>query len=562
MPPREVADAVAALNRGDSAAARALCDAAVKAGRGDADIWHILGILSAREGRLEDAVKAFAVSIDLQPDHSGSLANLALLHRRAGRPDLAVPLYRRTVEIEPGNAAVWRGLAGALLALGDARQARAAADTALGIAPDDPVARRLSLNATIQDEDVSVPLAEIENLVQEAPHAAANHFLASLAYSRLAREADAREALRRCLALDPRHHQAMNNLARLHFEAGEYGAARRLYETAISVRPDYAEARFQLGQLLLLLGEYERGWSEYAWRHRSANYRRFGNRATSDLPLWDGSPLAGRRLIVHAEQGLGDTIQFLRYLPAIESDGGTILCFVQEALADTLRSFDSGAVDIRFIERAGAAPIEAELQAPLMSLAAPFWSHRGAAGDRVPYLAADPVRVEDWRRWWAERGRGRGRKRIGLVWAGNPHHRNDRNRSIPAEALGPLLGLPDIDWVSLQVGPAAAGTRNAPMQGRITDISSRLTDFADTAAAMTTLDLTISVDTAPAHLAGAHGLPVWTLLPHVPDWRWGLESTETQWYPSMRLFRQEAPVNWAPVLDKVASALREHMGRS
>jgi hypothetical protein len=264
-------------------------------------------------------------------------------------------------------------------------------------------------------------------------------------------------------------------------------------------------------------------------------------------PEWDGGPLLGRRLLVHAGQGMGDTIQFARYLPALAAAGGRVTLACAYALVPLLSQIESIAVTRRVD---GLPPHD--LWIDQMSLP----HHLGAAGIPHPegYLIADPARVAAWRR---ELGTG---PCIGLVWAGNPAHANDLHRSLPrqdiARVLRPLLraggAVPRLRFVGLQVGP-----RHAELcDSGIVDLSRGLADFADTAALVAALDLVITVDTATAHLAGALGRPVWVILPYAPDWRWQLDCADSPWYASMRLFRQPDPHDWTSVIRAVAAALR------
>jgi hypothetical protein len=257
----------------------------------------------------------------------------------------------------------------------------------------------------------------------------------------------------------------------------------------------------------------------------------------------DGSDLTGRRLLLWAEQGLGDTIQFVRYATQFARQGARLVleCAPQlERLMQSLSGIDS-------VVTRETSPGEFDVHLPLLSVPRLFGTTTHSIPAAVPYLAPAAA---DRERWRAELGGGEG-LRVGLVWAGSPTHADDRNRSIAPELLEPLLELPGVRWFSLQIGARAD---HAP-RGPLTDLAPRLVDFAETAAVIANLDLVLSVDTAVAHLAGAVGAPVWTLLPYVPDWRWMLDRDDSPWYPTMRLFRQQHRGEWQPVIERVAAEL-------
>jgi hypothetical protein len=267
---------------------------------------------------------------------------------------------------------------------------------------------------------------------------------------------------------------------------------------------------------------------------------------------WDGAPLAGRRLLVHAEQGIGDTFQFVRYLPRLNAAGGEVVFLAP----DRLRPLLAPAIGAARIV-GGADPLPSyDVHAPLLSL--PHLLGDGAPyAPPQPYLAADPAR----RRHWADR-LGDGGLKVGLVWQGNPNFRADRRRSVPLAALAPMAALAGIRLIALQVGPGAEQRDALPWaKERLETLEARPDDngaFLDTAAIIASLDLVISSDTATAHLAGALGVPAWVMLSYVPDWRWGLVDATTPWYPSARLFRQTAPGDWSGVAIRLARTLTEH----
>ena len=263
-------------------------------------------------------------------------------------------------------------------------------------------------------------------------------------------------------------------------------------------------------------------------------------------PLWTGEDLAGKTILLHHEQGLGDTIQFMRYAPLVAARGARIVLELQPALVRLAAGFQ-GTMEI---VAAGSPLPPFDFHCPLLSLPERFATDLATIPVAIPYLVPETEATARWRRQLAP---GAGLK-IGLVWAGNPAHQDDRKRSLPLERLMPLLKVPGLRWFSLQVGERAGDIARLP-GGMITDLSQNLTDLAETAAAIANLDLVVAVDTSVVHLAGALGRPVWVLLPFAPDWRWMLGRDDSPWYPSLRLFRQKRPDDWDAVVAKVRRAL-------
>jgi len=352
------------------------------------------------------------------------------------------------------------------------------------------------------------------------------------------------KALQQAVRLDPHYPEAWQNMGLLQQSLGLFNEAYCSFQRALRLRPDYPTARWNLSLLQLLIGDYEHGWANF--EARFAKQPPVASRH-GGIPRWRGESLAGRRLLIHAEQGYGDTIQFLRFVPILAQTGAEIVLEVQD---DRLRplalTLDS---DCTIITRAEPAP-KADLQIPLMSIPAILGITPETVPNTVPYLFPDPEKVSRW----GSHLEHKAKLRIGLVWKGRDEHVNDRFRSCPLELFVPLFELPGIAWYSLQVG---AGRDQMDSRYPLHDPAKTVEDFGDTAAIMSQLDMIISVDTAVAHLSGALGCTTWLLLPFAPDWRWGVGSDRTPWYPSMRLFRQQNPGNWNDVMDSIEAALRD-----
>jgi hypothetical protein len=289
-------------------------------------------------------------------------------------------------------------------------------------------------------------------------------------------------------------------------------------------------------------GDFERGWPMYEsrWENSPSGQRRFPQ------PQWQGEGLDAHRILVHAEQGLGDSLQFIRYARLIAERGGKVIVECPRTLADLFRT----ATGVHEVITAGDPLPAFDMHVAMLSLPLLFNTTSSSIPNEMPYLFAESRRREEWRHRLAT-----ARHKIGLAWTGNPARPSLRKRHIDARILLPLMSVKDVEFYSLQVDQISADTRGDSL--KITDLTEHLHDFADTAALMMELDLIISVDTAVAHLAGALGRPVWTLLPFVPDWRWGLKGETTPWYPTMRLFRQPVLGDWDSVIQRVTRELAQ-----
>lgn len=499
-----------------------------------------------RRGRLDLAEAIYRDILRKAPNQPDALHLLGLVAHQRGRQDRAIQLIQRAVRIDPANAAYANSLGLALFANGKPAEAAAAFGQAIDLDPGLAEAHNNLGNARLRAGDLPGAAAAYQRAIALRPEYAEAHANLAAALRRAGELAAARAAAEQALAVRPRYVGALCTLGLIRHEQGEYEAALAAYDRALALDPKHATTRANRATLLLLLGRMEEGWREYEWRWRTEGFttapRDFGRRA------WDGSDLAGRTLLVHAEQGLGSAIQFVRYLPLLAARGARVMLECQPPLARLFASLIGGSPAA--IVRKGEALPDFAVHAPLMSLPRLLGTTLDSIPNAVPYLAAD----EELRRLWRQRLAGVGRPRVGLVWAGNPNHGNDRNRSMPAGALAPLLACPDIAFIDLQVGAGAAERADLP-EGAVVAPGS-IADFADTAAIVAELDLVISVDTAVAHLGGALAKPVWLLLPFVGEWRWLLDRTDTPWYPTMRLFRQPSPGDWPAVVDAVAAALR------
>ena len=560
------------LASGQEAAARGPLREALIAAPEDVDARTALADAHAALGDIADAIAEYRAVLAARPGHHQARINLANALRRNGDAAGAIAQCRIALATAPRLLQGHITLGASLLSAGKVVEAIGAYRAAVAIDATSAAARTGYAMALLRERRAIDAFDAAMQACDLAPGLAEAWFVRGAAERALKRYTPARESLARALALAPAHAHARLALGNTLADLDDLAGAEREIRAAIAADPALPEAHASLGFVLtacgdtkgaiaacddaialdtdfaraywnrstaaLLEGDFPRGFVDYEERRRDPLFA--ADFAGAHGPEWDGGPLAGRRLLVIAEQGLGDTIQFFRFLPLIK--GGSVVLACAPALVPLLRGMAGG---VEVVSRDAAPPLH-ECFAFQMSLPRLL----GTTVDTIPaphgYLKTDPQRAV------ASPPRVAGRRRVGLVWAGNPDHHNDRRRSIPTAALAPLAGLEGIDWVNLQRG--ARGPELSLMH-RLPAPGSRIMDFADTAALVETLDLVIAVDTAVAHLAGAMGKAVWILLAHAPDWRWMLNRDDTPWYASARLFRQDRAGDWDTVINRVAAAL-------
>jgi tetratricopeptide (TPR) repeat protein len=500
-----------------------------------------------RAGGLEAAAAGYRRILEARPKHPDALHLLGLVAHQTGDQPRAIELIRRAIAINRRDPTYHGNLAAALLALGRVDDAIISARKALALHPRSAEAHNTLGNALMaKDRPVEAEGCYRRAIVARADWAVAHNNLGA-ALRRQGRLDAAEAAYRQALATQPAYAAALSNLGRVLHEQARYDAALDCFDGAIAIEPGNVEAHANRGVLLLTLGRFAEGWRDYEWRLKA--------RATplaAAAPAWDGGALDGSTILLKAEQGLGSAIQFVRYAPLVAARGGRVVLECRRPLFRLFAGLRAGGKPFPCDRHvAGDAPPACDLQAPLMSLPHLLGTDAASIPCDVPYLAAEPAMIDDWRDRLALPG---DRPAIGLVWSGNPRHENDRNRSMPAEQFVPLLERCRAHFVSLQIGAREDDLeRRAP--GRVQRLPGRDLDFADTAAVLALLDGVVSVDTAVAHLAGALGRPCWLLVPFVPEWRWQLDRPDSPWYPSLTLVRQARPGDWPGVIARVTEAL-------
>jgi Flp pilus assembly protein TadD len=468
----------------------------------------------------------------------------ALGKQLAGNFPGALLTYRRILSRAPDHPDVWCNLALVLRELGQREPALEACAKALALAPGNPIAHCNLGNLLLDGKDVQGALDQYRLALELDPGNVPALANLSAALSHQGRLEEALEADERALLLEPLRADLHLNRGYTLMRSGRLGEAEDAYLRALSLEPGLPKARWNLAYVRLLQGRYLEAWPDFEARLAIPEARE--NLRAYPQPRWQGEPFPGRTLLVWVEQGMGDTVQFARYLPQVKARGGQVLFQLYHGLHGLLASCPGA--DQVVAGEDDLPPFD--LQVPLLDLPALFRSHLEDLPNRVPYLACPPDYVPgpELTRKLALRA---GQSKVALVWAGNPKHADDARRSLDPALLAPLAALPDLQWLSLQMAPAAL----PPLPGLLS-LGDDLKDFRDTAWVLAQCDLVVSVDTAVAHLAGAMGLPVLLLLPFFPDWRWLMRGEACAWYPTMRIYRQPAPGAWEPVVARLVEDLR------
>jgi tetratricopeptide (TPR) repeat protein len=512
------------------------------------------GVVLYALGRLDEAVDAHRRATALQPGFAEAHRNAGRALRDRGRGDEALAAYDAALALRPGDAELHTARANVLCDLQRPAEALEAYDRAIALNPDHVDAwsnRMVALRDLRRPEEA---LESCERAIALEPGNAQAHNKRGSALYEFQRLDEALASFDRAIALAPDDAQAHLNRAIVLNQQRRFDEAMANFDRSLALNPDDPEAHFHQAMCRLTLGEEAAGWRQYEWRWRTRQFEA----AVRDfpMPLWlGGESLEGRTLLVHAEQGLGDVLQFCRYVPALADLGATVVFEVYPALARLMERLPGVGVVIK----RGAPLPTCDFHVPLMSL--PLALGAGAHAHSAPYLTPDPADAAAWaRRLDSVQG-----FRIGLCWAGGARpdqpiaHAIDLRRSLPLTDFRPLADLPGVRFVSLQKGPPAAELSEASdwPGGPILDLTEELNDFADTAAMAANLDLVIACDTSTAHLAGALGKPVWILNRFDGCWRWGHGREDTPWYPAGRLFTQAEPGHWAGVIGAVKAALAQ-----
>jgi tetratricopeptide (TPR) repeat protein len=492
---------------------------------------------------LSRANAAFAIRISAMTAAEQTLKTALQLHH-AGRLIEAERGYRDVLSMQPGHIEATHMLGVIALNFGRHDEAAELIGVALKANPADPTAHCNMAIALRAQGKFDESIAACREALRCKPALAEAYINLGLTFMEQGRTAEAVEAYHQAIRLQPGEARIYSCLGDALSEAGKLQESIAVHRQAIGIAPNLAGAHLKLGQALLLSGDFS-GWAEYEWRWK---FEYFPSRSPKfQRPQWSGESLNGRTVLLHAEQGFGDTIQFVRYAGMVAARGGKVILECSAKLCTLLKQLPG----IEMVLAAGQTLPPFDLQCPLMSLPFAFGTQPESIPNIVPYLRADPQRAKDWAARLPAKGRD---LRVGLAWAGSAGSVNDRQRSIDPLHFLPLAAVKGVRFVSLQKERRATQS-DPPPELRLIDHAAELQDFADTAALIKNLDLVISADTAVAHLAGAMGKLTCVLLPFAPDWRWQLNRSDSPWYPNMRLFRQPAFGDWESAFREVTKSL-------
>ncbi len=538
---------IAYRSSGDTAEAVKLVKRAVKAQPKNAHYHHSLGLIQAERGKDREALLALRKAVTLSQGDSALHNDLGSFLSQRNRTEESIPEYRKAIRKDPSNIKALINLGHDLLKTGELEEARQSYERAVATDAGNINGQSGLAYALMAQGELDLAAEAYRRVLDLNPaHLEACNNLGSV-FRKLGRLDEAENCFNRVIEKDPAFKEAWNGLGKTLKGKGEIDRALDCYQQALTIDPDYADARWSRALAELLLGRFESGWAGYEWRWKSQESS--CKKRDFKQPLWDGASLEGKTLLLHAEQGNGDSIQFIRYISAVVPFGGRIIVECQRSLAPLFSTI----AGIDCLVAAGDPLPDFDLQAPFLSLPCILGTRLESIPASVPYLAPGDrsisLDVAD-----------ADQLKIGIVWAGSAEHENDRNRSVKLSDFAGLLDIPAIQLCSLQVGERAGDLETSEGGGQIVDVTAGISDYADTAALIEQLDLVISVDTSVAHLAGALAKPVWVLLPFAPDWRWLLDRSDSPWYPTMRLFRQKSAGDWEGVFADVAAALVELSG--
>jgi tetratricopeptide (TPR) repeat protein len=574
------------LRAGRDLDAQICCQQALAIDASHADSMHLMGLMSLQAGQYDHAVEWLSRAIRQTPS-TNYLSTLGIALKQMGRLDDALSVFDKAVQLKPDDAELWKHVGGVLVGLNRPADALLSFQRVLKLDPrhveaayqSGALLHRLErfeealVQLNLCDEmrpdhaptrqtraRVQRALKQYEECLADATRAHAldpadpftcNNIGDALLW--LGRDEEGLQWFDRALALRPDFVDVLHNKGFALLQLHHFTEAFETYRHLMAVNPGDAKAAWQLAHLKLLTGDYEAGWAEREARWKmpdfSLEYPKFSQaRWLSKEPVKE--PVAGKTILVHVDEGLGDTIQFGRYLPLLAARGARVVLVAQDALCPLLSGVSGLSQCIPFSSKT-YPPFD--MHCPIMSLPLAFGTTLATIpqADYLPPLPAARVKA------WEQRLGPRERPRVGLVWSGNPKQGNDRNRSMPLKTLAPLFDL-DATFVSLQKDPRPDDKALLSARTDIVDFTADLTDFVETAALMSCLDLVITVCTSTAHLAGTLGCLTWVMLPYLPDWRWLLDRCDSPWYPTVRLFRQDETRDYAAVVAAVRTELQRY----
>ncbi len=504
---------VSAYEKDDFKTALELVLKAIKIDSNVAEYYNTFGVILAKAGREQGAIKAYRKAIELNNDYVEAYSNLGNCLQKQNKHAESIEYYTKAIELNPDYADTYNNLGAALYHL-------------------------KNFEAAAQNCRKAI---ELKNNYTDA-----YKNLAGSLY-RLGDFKSAKENCHKAIKLKANYAEAYNTLAAVLQMEQRFDEAIECYNKTVEYAPDYAEAYYARGMLYLCQGEFAKGWDDYQWRLKTEKTK-FTLRY--DKPWWQGENFGGKTLLVQAEQGFGDSIQFVRYMPMVKERGGRVILAEKPELLNLFENLND-IDDLVSIRKLMEGKVSYDLYVTLLTLPAIFDTKIDTIPARIPYLWAKASKVTDWRKKIETDA-----LKVGIVWAGNPEHLNDHNRSCALKNFTRLAKIKNVKIFSLQKGPGIKQIKDWSADMELINLGQKFEDFTDTAAAIENMDLIISVDTSVIHLAGAMGKTTWALIPYESDWRWMLNREDSPWYPTIRQFRQKEYGNWEELFARVAKQLQ------
>jgi tetratricopeptide (TPR) repeat protein len=544
-PGQAIHEALALHQQGRLDQAEKLYTRVLKAQRDNFDALHLLGLLNNQRGKAGEAYRLITAALKVQPRSPDALSNLALVLHALKRSTEALAQLDKALTFAPGHLDALNNRGNVLLDLNRPAEAVLAFDAVLAKEPRHVQVLINRGNARAGMGEAEAALADYDAALAIAPGHPLALYNRGNALRALGREQDALADYEQALTAAPNYPSALTNRGMALAALNRHQDALESYGRALALQPDNADVHFNAALSLLTIGDYPRGFAEYEWRWKRAG---MGVRKDLRKPLWLGeTPLAGRTILLHAEQGLGDTVMFARYAPLLARAGAHVVLEVQPELKDLL----AGLAGVAAAVARGEPLPPFDVHCPLTSLPLACKTELANVPADIPYLRASEPHIATWRTRLEELPS----PRVALAWSGRATHVNDRNRSLSLSQLEPLLAAEDVSFISIQRELRPADAERLAREPRVTHVGHELTDFTDTAAVLALADLVVCVDTSVAHVAGALGRPACVLLPFQPDWRWTQDRDRSPWYPALRLFRQPAIGDWSSVVARLPAEL-------
>ena len=536
------------IAEGKTAEATRFCQAVLNYEDKNVQAHYFLGKIALKENDFDKAIQCFKTAVNLNPDYTNAWFYLGKVFDQTNQQMKALDSYYQALSRQSDNPVLYFATGVALQKMENVEGAIQCYQMAVHYQPEywEAYNNLSCLMRNTGQWDLSLDYA-LKAVSLQPENCSVLNSLGSI-YKELGYYRKAIACFQKALRIKSDDVITLTNLGDVFLAGRDIDKALFYTEKAIQIQPDYIPAHWHRALIWLISGNFKDGWREYEWRWQTKDFQSVQRNYTQ--PLWDGGEQPEKTLLIWAEQGVGDAIQFVRYVERVRNRVGRIILEVPA----TIHRLISHSINVDKVISPGEESAKFDLHIPLLSLPRALYPTDSDIPNRCPYLSppteADSELTSDID--WNE-----SEFKVGIVWAGNPRHANDHNRSCPLKYFTGLMGIPGISFYSLQKGPRSTEVKDMAINYQIHDLSNRLQSFTDTAVVMQNLDLVISVDTAVAHLAGALAVPTWLLLPFNSDWRWFLDRSDSPWYPSMRIFRQTKPGDWDSLFEQVSLSLKQ-----